>query len=44
MLATVSESYKQSEIELKISKLDGKVKASVPQNFKECLPSVAIKS
>ncbi len=44
LLATVSESYKQSEIELKISKLDGKVKASVPQNFKECLPPVASKS
>lgn len=46
LLATVSESYKQSEIELKISKLDGKLKrlASVSQNFKECLPPVASKS
>ena len=29
---------------LKISKLDGKVKASVPQNFKERLPPVESKS
>ena len=36
--------YKQSEIELKISKLDGKVKASMLQNFKERLPPVASKS